>query len=154
MGLAMYEDEQPDNWQENLGLLLLRLGLAWFIFVWAVNKFLAPAQYASIWKNFHGFDIGSHLSYWIGGAQILVCLLVAIGYKRTISYGVIFAMHAFTTIAVYERIIDPFKISERGFPVNRGMSITFAVFLAFAALWLLRNRDHWSLDVWLEKRRL
>ena len=46
-------------WQEALGLLILRLGLAWFLFVWAVNKILAPAQYVKIWGYFHGIEIGA-----------------------------------------------------------------------------------------------
>jgi hypothetical protein len=46
-------------WQEALGLLLLRLGLAWFLFVWAVNKMLAPVQYAKLWGFFHGIEIGA-----------------------------------------------------------------------------------------------
>ena len=51
------------SWQESLGLLILRLGLAWFLFVWAVNKILAPDQYVRIWGYFHGIEIGASAPY-------------------------------------------------------------------------------------------
>ena len=35
---------------EALALLILRFGCAWFIFVWAVNKLLAPQQYQNLVK--------------------------------------------------------------------------------------------------------
>ncbi len=43
--------------REALALLLLRLGLSWFLFVWAVNKIIEPGQYAQIWGYFHGIEI-------------------------------------------------------------------------------------------------
>lgn len=134
--------------KEALGVLLLRLGVAWFIFVWAVNKFLAPAQYANIWKNFHGIDIGMAASYGFGTIQIIVCIMVFIGWQRLWSYAALALMHGVTVLVIFPRLIDPFKISERGFPVNRNSSIALGVLLAMVALWLLRHRDHWSLDAW------
>ncbi|WP_350334921.1 hypothetical protein [Coralliovum pocilloporae] len=138
--------------REALGMLILRLGLAWFIFVWAVNKFLAPQQYANIWKHFHGIDIGSLASYGFGTIQIIICLMVFLGWKRLWSYGALALMHGVTIAVIFPRLIDPFEISERGFPVNRNSSIALAVFLAMLALWLLRHRDVWSLDEWLKAK--
>jgi len=42
--------------------------------------------------------------------------------------------------------LDPFEINDNGFPVNRNVTIALCAFLAMVALWLLRHRDHWSLD--------
>ena len=140
------------HWQEPLGMVFLRLGLAWFLFVWAVNKILLPEQYKKIWGYFHGIDIGSTAPYVMGGAQIVICLAIALGFWRTISYGLGFAMHAVTTAVISSELIAPFVI-KNGFPTNRNQSIALAAFGAFAALWLLRKRDVWSMDVWLAKRR-
>ncbi len=137
---------------ESLGMVLLRLGLAWFLFVWAVNKILAPEQYTKLWGYFHGIDIGPTAPYVMGGLQIVVCLAIALGFWRTISYGLGFAMHAVTTAVIFSDLIAPFAI-KNGFPTNRNQAIALAAFGAFAALWLLRKRDFWSLDVWLAKRR-
>ncbi|MFV2031335.1 MAG: DoxX family membrane protein [Gammaproteobacteria bacterium] len=141
------------HWRrEALGLLILRLGLAWFLFVWAVNKILAPVQYQKIWGYFHGIEIGASMPYFMGGAQIVVCLAMAVGFWRSVTYGLAFAMHAVTVVVISSSLVSPFVIVN-GFPVNRNDSIALAALAGFAALWLLRHRDHWSLDCWLRQRR-
>lgn len=140
-------------WGEPLGLLLLRWGCAWFIFVWAVAKFTAPGQYRFIMKRFDGIEVDLTWVYVIGGAQIVICVLVFLGAFRTISYAALAIVHGFTISRVWPRLIDPFAVSEKGFPINRNSSIALAVFLAMLALWLLRNRDEWSVDGWWRRRR-
>ena len=141
------------HWTESLGMLVLRVGVAWFIFVWAVAKFTAPGQYKFIMKKFDGIEVDLTWVYVIGGAQILICVLVFAGALRTWSYAALAAIHAFTLTRQWDRLIDPFAVSEKGFPVNRNASISLAIFLAMVALWLLRNRDDWSVDGWWRRRR-
>lgn len=133
-------------------MVILRLGLAWFLFVWAVDKILAPVQYQKLWGYFHGIDIGSNLPYVMGSVQIIICVAMAAGYKRTLSYGLGFIMHTVTIAVIYPSLIAPFVI-KNGFPTNRNQAIAVAAWAGFAALWLLRKRDLWSLDVWLARRR-
>ena len=139
--------------REALGLLILRLGLAWFLFVWAVNKILAPAQYQRIWDSFHGLEIGPALPFVMGGLQITVCLAMALGLWRVVSYALGFVMHAVTVAVILPSLLAPFVINDNGFPVNRNQAIALAALAGFAALWLLRHRDRWSLDVWIARRR-
>ena len=139
--------------REALGLLILRVGLAWFLFVWAVNKILAPAQYERIWGSFHGVEIGATLPLIMGGLQIVICLAIALGFWRVLSYALGFLMHAVTVAVIAPKLIDPFVINDNGFPVNRNSAIALAALAGFAALWLLRHRDRWSLDVWIARRR-
>jgi len=138
---------------ENFALVLLRLGLAWFLFVWAVNKILAPGQYVKIWGYFHGIDIGAAMPLFMGAAQIIICVAMALGVLRTYSYGLAFIMHSVTIIVISPSLIAPFVINANGFPVNRNDSVAIAAWVGFAALWLLRNRDQWSLDVWNSRSR-
>ena len=147
----MNMDAPRPDWQEPMGLLILRLGLAWFLFVWAVNKMLAPVQYQKLWGYFHGIDIGATLPFVMGGLQIAVCLAIAAGLWRTISYALGFIMHSVTIVVIFPSLIAPFVITN-GFPTNRNQAIAVAAWAGFAALWLLRNRDHWSLDEWLARR--
>ena len=149
--MKMGTTNQP-NWQESLGMVVLRLGLSWFLFVWAVNKILAPEQYKKLWGYFHGIDIGSTLPYVMGGAQILICLAIALGLWRTLSYGLGFAMHAVTIAVILPSLIAPFVI-KNGFPSNRNQAIALAALAGFGALWLLRKRDYWSVDEWLKRRK-
>ncbi len=108
--------------RDALALLLLRLGLAWFLFVWAVNKIFEPGQYVLIWGYFHGIDIGANLPYFMGGAQIVICIAAALGLWRTVSYGLLFAMHLMTVFVILPSLAAPFVI-ENNYPayfsVNR-----------------------------------
>ena len=53
-----------------------------------------------------------------------------------------------TVIVILPSLIAPFVISDQGFPVNRNEAIALAALGGFAALWLLRHRDHFTLDSW------
>ena len=144
--LSPYDFDKRDA----LALLLLRLGLTWFLFVWSVNKILAPEQYVRLWGYFHGVDIGATLPYYMGGAQIVICVAAALGLWRRVSYGLLFAMHLVTIVIILPRLAAPFVI-ENNFPVNRNSAVALAALAGFAALWLMRHRDHWSLDAWLAR---
>jgi len=140
-------------WGEPLGLLLLRLGCAWFIFVWAVNKFFAPGQYKFLVKHFDGLAIDVSQVYMVGAVQTVICVAVFLGLWRTLSYAALALLHAGTIWRILPRLIEPFEISERGFPVNRNSVVALGIFMAMLALWLLRERDVWSVDGWLARRR-
>ncbi|MEO9874218.1 MAG: DoxX family membrane protein [Anderseniella sp.] len=139
---------------EALALLLLRIGCAWFIFVWAVNKIFAPVQYQKLAKYFDSIDLGLWQVYAIAGAQILICLLVFVGWARIVSYAALAAMHGFTIFRQWPQYLAPFEINDDGFPVNRNVTVALCAFLAMLALWLLRHRDHWSLDAVLAGRKV
>ena len=139
--------------REALALLLLRLGCAWFIFVWGIHKFLATQQYIGLAKHFDKVEVDPLQVQLIGGAQILVCLLVALGWQRLWSYGALALIHGYTIWRILDRFFAPFAVNDKGFPINRNSTVALAVFAAMLALWLLRHRDHWSLDSWLARRR-
>lgn len=143
---------QPTR-SEALGLLLLRVGCAWFIFVWAVNKFTAPGQYKWLVGKFDNIEVDLTDVYLIGAAQIVICIAVLIGLWRVVSYAALALLHAGTIYRIWPKLIDPFAISEKGFPMNRNSAIALAIFMAMVALWLLRDRDIWSVDAWLKRRR-
>jgi len=138
--------------RDALAILLLRLGLGWFLLVWAVNKILAPGQYAKIWDYFHGIAIGPDMPYYMGAAQIALSLAIMLGVFRTASYALGFVAHGVTVAVVLPSLLAPFVI-EKGFPVNRNQAIALVALAGFAALWLLRHRDRWSVDVWWASRR-
>lgn len=141
----------PGDKLDALALLILRLGLAWFIFLWAAHKIITPAQYQSLARNIDGIDVSLGQVYLAGGVQIVLCLMVMLGVFRYVSYGSLLAMHFFTVLRRLDGFLDPFAVNERGFPVNRNQVIDLAVLAAFIALVLLVRRDHYSIGGWLAR---
>lgn len=125
-------------------LLILRLGLVWFMFLWAAHKVITPKQYQFLAKNFDGVDLSLSQIYLAGGVQIAICFLAAIGIFRYASYGALAVMHFYTLTRRWEGFFDPFAVNDKGFPINRNQVIDLAVMAAFIALLLMIARDHWS----------
>ena len=138
---------------DGAALLILRLGLAWFIFLWAAHKIITPAQYQDLARNFDGVEVSLTQVYLAGGAQIALCLMVAFGVLRTLSYTSLLIMHFFTVTRRFAGFFDPFALNDKGFPINRNQVIDLAVLAAFVALVLLIRRDHFSFGGWLARRR-
>lgn len=141
----------PQDKLDGLALLVLRLGLAWFMFLWAVHKIITPGQYQALARHFDGVEISLTQVYLTGGVQIALCVLVALGLFRPFSYGSLLVMHLFTVTRRLEGFFDPFAVNDRGFPINRNQVIDLAVLAAFVALVLLIRRDHLSISGWLAR---
>ena len=142
----------PQDRRDAAALLILRLGLAWFMFLWAAHKIITPKQYQSLARNFDEVNLSIEQVMFAGWLQIVICVLVALGIFRYATYGALAVMHFYTITRRWERFFDPFALNERGFPVNRNPVIDLAVMGAFIALLLLIARDHWSLGGWLRRR--
>jgi uncharacterized membrane protein YphA (DoxX/SURF4 family) len=141
-----------DDIRDGLALLILRLGLAWFIFLWAVHKIITPGQYQGLARHFDGVDLEFSTIYLVAAAQITICGLVALGAVRRVSYPALAVMHLFTVSRRWEGFLDPFAINDSGFPIHRNQVIDLAVLAAMVALILLIHRDRWSVDAWWRAR--
>jgi len=73
--------------REGIALLILRVGLAYFIFLWAVHKLITPEQYQRLAKHFDQVEMSLFQVYTMGGLQIALCVLAALGIFRYFSYG-------------------------------------------------------------------
>mgnify|MGYP000315459779 CR=1 FL=1 len=138
--------------RDALALLLLRGGLAWFMFLWAVHKIITPKQYKFLAKNFDGVDLSIPQIMATGSFQIVLCFLAAVGIFRYASYGGLAVMHFYTLTRRWEGFFDPFAVNGKGFPIHRNQVIDLAVMGAFIALLLMIARDHWSLGGALRRR--
>lgn len=141
------------DWKDGAALLIMRLGLAWFIFLWAAHKVITPKQYQNLARHFDGVDVSFAQIYGMAAFQIAVCVLVALGMFRIFSYSALLVMHFFTVTRRWEKFFDPFALSEKGFPINRNAVIDLAVLAAMIALILLIRRDHLSIGGWFERKR-
>jgi uncharacterized membrane protein YphA (DoxX/SURF4 family) len=138
--------------RDALALFVLRLGLVWFIFLWAAHKVILPGQYRNLARNFDGVEPSNVQIYIAAGFQIAICFLALIGLFRLVSYGALLIMHGFTVSRRWEGFLDPFALNDAGnFPIHRNQVIDLAVLGAFVALVLLINRDHFSIGGWLRR---
>lgn len=142
-----------EDWRDGAALLILRAGLVWFIFLWAIHKVITPKQYQQLAKWIDGVDVSFAQIYGVAAIQLLVCALAIVGIFRYFSYSALLVMHFFTVTRRWERFFDPFAINDKGFPVNRNPVIDLAVLGALVALVLLIKRDHWSLGGYLTRTR-
>jgi hypothetical protein len=149
--VSMFDRLSTQDKLDGTALLVLRLGLVWFIFLWAAHKLITPGQYQNLARHFDKIDVSLVQVYTIGTLQILVCILAALGIFRYFSYGSLAMMHFFTVTRRWEGFFDPFAINQRGFPIHRNQVIDLAVLAAFIALVLLIRRDHFSLGGWLSR---
>ncbi len=142
--------DHSGDWRMALALLLLRLGLGYFLLVWGVNKFLAPKQTVAIWGYFYDIDISAWLPLLFGAGETLVAVAIIAGLARRLSYGAGLLIHCVTIVVISEKLLTPFVI-EDGFPVNRNLSVAVPALMGFAAIYLMRARDTWSLDHWMAR---
>ncbi|GAB5469238.1 MAG: hypothetical protein Kilf2KO_22680 [Rhodospirillales bacterium] len=142
-----------DDWRDGIALLILRLGLVWFIFLWAAHKIITPGQYQNLARHFDGVEVSLTQIYGMAAVQIAICLLALVGILRYFSYSALLIMHLYTVTRRWEQFFDPFALNDKGFPINRNPVIDLAVLGAFVALVLLIRHDHLSLGGWLSRRR-
>ena len=103
-------------------MLLLRLGLGWFLLVWGVTKFLAPGHYVKLYAYFHGFDLAASLPYYMGAGQTVVAVTaIILGLWRRASYAAGLLIHTITVAVVIGDLVTPFVI-EKGFPAHRNQT--------------------------------
>lgn len=120
-----------------ISLLILRLSIAAFLLVWALDKIIIPEHARAVFAKFYLLSNLPLLTLkLLGVAQVAVILVFAIGLAKTWSYGAIFIMHAVSTVSTYPHIIHPF---------SEGRQLLFwaavPVLAATLSLFLLRDRD-------------
>ncbi|MBB5746974.1 hypothetical protein [Brevundimonas variabilis] len=92
-----------------LSLLLLRLGIAIVMGIWAADKFVNPGHGQAVLEHFYGMgDSGVTVVTLIGLAQVVIVTLFTVGLFRTWSYGAVLLMHGVTTLASWKQYLDAF----------------------------------------------
>lgn len=121
-----------------LSLFLMRLGIFYVMFAWAVDKFLNPSHTAGVWGRFYKFDgIDEMMSYGLGALQVAVLIVFVLGLWKRFSYGVVLIMHTVSTLSTWEYLVNPY-IDE---PKAMLFMAAVPMLSACIALFLLRNDD-------------
>lgn len=109
-------------------LLFLRLGVFIVILMWTLDKFVNPGHAAGVFENFYGLSgWGPTVFMIIGALELLLLIGFVIGFKKRLTYGLIFVIHAISTLSSWKQYINPFD----------GNLLFFAAIPMLAACWAL-----------------
>jgi putative oxidoreductase len=128
-----------------LALLILRVFLAIFLLQWSIEKLIMPNAAASIARNFYGVTLPVSGSYALGVAELILSLALLFGVYRAISYGLSLLVHTVTVLVSWRQLFDPWGLAKVG---SHLWISTWPTWGGFAALFLMREWDAWTVDGW------
>src|SRR5215471_13799540 len=124
-------------------LLILRFFLGTFLLQWSVEKLILPDAAARIASNFYGVTLVAPASYALGVGELILSLALLFGFYRTISYGLSLLVHTVTVVVSWRQLFDPWGLAKVG---SHLWLSTWPTWGGFAALFLMREWDIWTLD--------
>ena len=133
-----------------LALLILRVSLGLFLLLWGLEKLVIPERTVGIYDKFYGIPMTTALAPLLGIAQIALALALLAGLWRRLSYGIATLLHAYSVIASWQSLIDPWGLI--GGEVKHLFLAGVPVLAGFTALYLLRELDLWTFDDWRRQR--
>lgn len=136
---------------ERWALAVLRVSLGVFLLLWGVEKFVIPEVTVQIWGGFYGVGLAAALVPLVGALESALALAITVGLWRRATYGLGLLLHAVSVAATWRQLLDPWGLRSGGAP-NHLFLAGVPVLAAFLALYLLRDRDTWTLDERLRHR--
>jgi putative oxidoreductase len=133
----------------SMALLILRFFLGIFLLQWSIEKLILPGVTARIAQNFYGVSLPAAASYFLGIAELILSLALLLGLYRTISYGLSLLIHTVTVIVSWRQLLDPYGFAKIG---NHLWIATWPTWGGFAALFLMRDWDTYTIDGWRQAR--
>ena len=71
----------------SIAVFILRVGLGGFLFLWSLDKLVAPEGAVAIYQFFYHVSITTGIAYVIGALELLLSLVIMAGFLKTYSYG-------------------------------------------------------------------
>jgi putative oxidoreductase len=130
-------------------LLILRFFLAIFLLQWSIEKLILPDAAARIASSFYGVTLAAPASYALGVGELILSLALLFGFYRTVSYGLSLLVHTVTVVVSWRQLFDPWGLAKVG---SHLWISTWPTWGGFAALFLMREWDTWTVDGWWQSR--
>ena len=119
-----------------LSLFLLRLGIFVVMIAWTVDKFVRVDHAKLVFEKFYFLkNFGSTTLYAFAMIELLLLLAFFAGIQRRITYGLVFLLHAISTVSSFRQYLNPFDGS------NLLFFAAWPMLAACFALYLLRDSD-------------
>lgn len=120
--------------------------------VWGIDKLVDVEGAARLAETFYwGLGTGRGALFVFGYAEIILGLLVVVGWLRWMTWPIMALINGLTLAGVWASVVDPW-----GFWLEGGGTMTFytssIVFTAILVAWAFMERDTISVDAWREHR--
>lgn len=130
-----------DEKRSQVALLILRVGLGFFLLMWSIDKIVLPGDTAKLFQVFYGMNLSPAVSYLIGVTEAALSVLIIIGAWKTYTYAIGIVLHSLSTLSTWRHLIYPFGHAHHLFLA------AIPILTSFVALYMLRDRDvMWSVD--------
>lgn len=89
-----------------LALLFLRLSVFLVMLVWTLDKFVDSEHAARVYEKYYFIGWAGGLPIKVFGALELVIIIgFLLGYRKRLTYGLVFIFHAVSTLSTFESYI-------------------------------------------------
>lgn len=133
------------NFMKAWTLLLLRVSLGWLLIIWGADKLVNTEHGMAVANTFYfGLQAIESILQIFGIFQILIGLLVVVGFARLWVYPLQLLLNAASLIAVRQSVIDPWGWFFEGSNVLFYPSLV--IFAGSLLLMAFREQDRLSLD--------
>ncbi|MDC0833152.1 hypothetical protein AY599_27120 [Leptolyngbya valderiana BDU 20041] len=120
----------------SLTLFLLRLSVFLVMLVWSLDKFIQPEHAAAVFKTFYFIGgLNDTVIYIIGAVQLAIVVGFLLGWRKRITYGLVFLFHAVSTLSAFSKYLAPYQ------DVNLLFFAAWPMLAACFALYTLRDLD-------------
>jgi putative oxidoreductase len=114
------------------------------MFVWTVDKFIEPQHASKIMAAFYSISgVGDVLVYLLGVIELAIILAFVLGFAKRWSYGLVLLLHATSTLASYQKYLNPLQ------PPNLLFFAAIPMLAACFVLYYLREAD----ELWTIKKK-
>ena len=115
-------------------LLSLRLSVFLVMLMWTLDKLWSPDHAARVYEHFYRIGgLGRTAFLVIGVAELVLLVGFALGYRKRLTYGAVFLLHAISTLSSYSQYLAPFE--------NLLFFAAWPMLAACFALYSLRDLD-------------
>ena len=126
-------------------LLLTRVTVGWLLVLWGLDKLVNVEHSVRVAETFYfGIGSGQLILNAFGVLEILLGLLVVVGFMRRLAYPVATVVLGLTAIGVWKSILDPWGWVLEGTNVLFYPSII--ILAATLVLWGFQDEDRLALD--------
>lgn len=132
------------NTKQHVGLLLLRVSIAFTMLIYGISKFISGIDFIS--DLIAQYGLPSFLGYGVFVGEIIAPVLIIIGYRTKLA-GLVFAINCFVAVIMVQ-IPNLLKLNEFGGweigPLFIYITFGIALFFTGAGKYSLATKNKWD----------